>query len=414
MITPGLLRRAFLRAAQWRLLVVQLGLLAIASYVAAQPWSAFFQAQLGHLVHGNDLAAALGARGVVELAQQAGGMDPLHAETGFAGGVLLTLLFGPLFAAAVLAVSTSEEALHSRQLLEGAGRYFGRMLRMLFASAIPLSLAIALAAMAFKWSSKAAEKATLESAATHAGRIAIAIAAVAYLLAAVWIDAGRAWFVAQPARRSAFFAVFAGGWLVLRRPFRSLLIGVATLLVGTGLAAAAMIARQRIIEGSTGKMVLALLVAQLGLLFLAWGRAARLVAFVELAHADLLARAQPAGTFEMAPPKTSPPPIASETGPATPAAHIDAAPAASALAPPALEPSRAAAPAAPAADGPPLAAAAATSTTDASAPDASVPVASVRDVSGPDASVPVASVTDAVVPAVMEQVASGQGSGSGA
>jgi hypothetical protein len=127
------------------------------------------------------------------------------------------------------------------------------------------------------------------------------------VLAGVWTDLSRAFFVAQPARRSALFATFAGTWLLLRRPLRALSIGLFFDAVSLLLAGTWMVARQQITQ--TGwRVLLAFLFAQGALALIAWGRAARLLGLVELARADTLARKKPAGTFEMAPPKTSPPP----------------------------------------------------------------------------------------------------------
>ena len=324
MITPGLLRRSLARAAQWRLLLLQLILLAVPAWIAVQPWADFLQRQLGYFPRAASATARLAPRELLDLAMQLSGPEisaPQHAAL---TGLFFSLVAGALFAGAVLAVAKSDEPLRSRPLLEGAATHFGRMLRMLCAGLIPLAVAGAGILLAGKWSSGVGERALTEEAAVHASHIAALVGALLLFVAILWLDAARALFVAQPQRRSAFFAVFAGGWLLLRRPLRALAIGLLTMALSVLLAGGAMALRQQIVQRSSGRILLALLISEIALALFAWGRAARLIAFVELARADGLARLrmQPSA-FEMAPPRTSPPPV---TAPATVQAMLASGP----------------------------------------------------------------------------------------
>ncbi len=311
MITPGLIRRAWVRAASWRLIALSLCLTALLGWIAAHPWAAFFNDALGHLPGADKLAGALGSRTLTELLALAGDREHIRPEIDLFSALLLTFVTEPLFDAAILAVVRTDDALPTRELFAGAGGYFGRMFRMGFSRLIPVAIGAAIGGIAMKWADGAGDRATTERAADQAMNLGLAFAAFGYLFAAIWTDAARAFFVAQPARRSAFFAIWAGGWMMLRRPLRSLAIGVATLLPALLLAALTMIARQQLEQSTGGKVALALLLSELALAFLAWGRAARLLGFCELAQADVLARAEKKERFEMAPPRTSPPaPIA--------------------------------------------------------------------------------------------------------
>lgn len=311
-ITPGLLRRSALRASQWRPILLQLILLGIAAFVAGFPWLGQFDALFSKLPD-QEIVARLGSSGLTELVLRLLGPGNLHAESSALAAFVITLLTGVIFAGAILAVAASDEMLPSRELLEGAGRYYGRLFRMLFANLIPLGVCSAIVAGVVHWSSKVSEHATTEHEAERATHVAFAVALVCYVLAGVWTDLARAFFVAQPARRSALFATFAGTWLLLRRPLRALWIGLFFDVLSFLLAATLMVARQQIRQ-SGWRVLLALLLAQGALALIAWGRAARLLGLVELARADTLARKKPVGTFEMAPPKTSPPPVQTNEG----------------------------------------------------------------------------------------------------
>ncbi len=307
MITPGLLRRSLVRAAQWRLLALQLILLALSGWVAVQPWADFLERQLAFLPDVRELTNRLSAPVALDLIAQLGGPESGHPEQSILMAAVLALLFGALFAGATLAEATSEEPLSSRELFAGGATFFGRMFRTLFAALIPVGLSGALVASVVKWSESVRETAVTESAASGNARLSAIIAGLVVVLVILWLDAARAQFAAQPVRRSAFFAVFAGGLLLLRRPLRSVWIGLGTLSISLVVASLFLLLRHHLEQASAGKILLALLLSQLALASLAWGRAARLIAFCELARADVLDRAQPPGTFEMDAPRTSPP-----------------------------------------------------------------------------------------------------------
>ncbi len=179
---------------------------------------------------------------------------------------------------------------------------------------------------------KAGEKAVLESAAVAQGRWALGILAALVFVAHLTLDAGRAQMAVRPARRSAFLAWAAGAWLVLRRPLRTLVIGVT----GTGLAVVlglgAMAMRQRLPAGPGWAIAAGVPLAQVAVAAVGWGRAVRLAALVELAREDgeLRARGKAARAAAAAPAPVAPAPPVSEPAPApaadeTPAAEEPAA-----------------------------------------------------------------------------------------
>ena len=183
------------------------------------------------------------------------------------------------------------------------------------------------------WQGKLAERAVTEAAAVQTGRLVFAAIAVLAFLATLVLDAGRAWFAAQPSRRSAFFALGAGAKLIARRPLQALNIGLVTALATLLLPALVMVLRQRVTQGSGGTVAFAFLLAQLAVALAGYGHAARLIGLTELARADLADRARKAA-FEMAPPRTSPPP---PEAPLSPLATISPVSAVSSPAPTAAE-----------------------------------------------------------------------------
>jgi hypothetical protein len=316
-ITPGLLRRSFARATQWRLILIAPLVLLLPTLATLVPLLRFLGEQLDHSPRWQKLIPWLDSQALCGLVREYGAAQ---AGSGIVSGLIascVTVLFlSPLVAGAALAAARSdEEELALRPLLVGAAEHYGRLLRMQVAAVIPLGLAGAAWVGAAALATKAVQKAVTESHATMLERSAMAGGATAVFLAHLTVDAGRAWFAAQPARRSAFFALGAGVRLVARRPLRSLSIGLSGGLLGVGLAASIMVLRQQLPQASAAMVALAFVLAQLAVASVGWGHAARLIGLTELARADAADRARQTG-FEMAPPKTSPPPITGGSLPA--------------------------------------------------------------------------------------------------
>lgn len=334
MITPRLSRRSLAHALQWRLLLLWVVLLLLPTLIAMLPISGYLGGLLDHSPHAKELIATMDGSTFTEVLRQ---LNDAGASTAIGGGflaaLLILLIVSPALAGAAVAAARSDEPLRTGALLRGAGENYGRMLRLgLLVSGIPLAVAAIPGGLAFKLAKSAAEKATLESQAIRGQRIALVVALVAFFLAQLTLDAGRAQFAAQPERRSAFLAWWSGVKLLLRRPSKVLGLGLTTAVVCLGLAAALFLLRLRIVQSGAGGVVLAFVLAQLAVAAVGWHRASRIIGLTELASADALDRSR----FEMHPPRTSPPAprvaLPSEVlGPAAQAL----APRADALAPPA-------------------------------------------------------------------------------
>lgn len=326
MIAPGLLRRAFSRGAQWRLLLASVVAFALPTALVLSPISRV----LGRLLDAHPQAAQWikGFDGLflVDLLKQLGNPESGLALQSGVTGTLLTLLFvAPLVAGFSLAAAGLDAPLKLRGLFTGSAQVYGRLLRFTAFSLIPLGLFAIPGALFFRLAGKVSEKAVTDAAASSATRWA-AIGFVLFFLAGQTVaDCGRALFAAEPHRRSAFFATIAGFRLFFRRPLRALVIGLSTWLFALVFAAVLLRLRLFIPQQSGVAVALAFVAAQLAVAAVLFGRSARLIGLVELAQADAAKRAQKAAKraqaaaeitaalavptgFEMAPPKTSPPP----------------------------------------------------------------------------------------------------------
>lgn len=317
MITPRLWRRSLRAGGQFRLLALWWASLLLPTLLAALPVLGFLGPLLDHSTRAKQAVAWLDGATLIDLAKQSGEPQGAALPAGHLAALLVLLAIAPAMAAAMVAAAGSDEPLRARELLGGAGRLFGRMGRMALVSACVLGAAVLLAAGAFKLAANAGDRAVW---ATQAGRQfagATAASAIALWLAQLTLDAGRAVFAAQPSRRSAFLAWWAGVRLILRLPLRTIPVGLLGTVAGAGLAGAIMLARLRFEQRSAVRVAIAWALAQAAVVAVGWGKATRIAGLAELVRADSAERLrQPA--FEMSPPVTIPAPPAAEPPPEGP------------------------------------------------------------------------------------------------
>jgi hypothetical protein len=281
------LRRSFRRALQWRFLLLWVVLVAVPAFVALCPVWRFLDEQLSHSPGAAQLVAALDSHVVADLLKALGDTAVENALiAGVLAAALATLLCMPFGAGAAIALARAEGPLRWRALLSGAGEHYGRMLRMLLVALLPGGLASALAIALSRAATKAAEHAVLESQALRYARAAALAGLLLLFIAQITVDAGRAAFVAQPHRRSAWLAWCSGVRLFAHRPWRSLLASGLPSAIGALVAAFALSLRVRVHQSGTGSLLLAFLLAELAVAAVGWHRAARLIALAELMRAD--------------------------------------------------------------------------------------------------------------------------------
>lgn len=289
--TLGIIVRAMRRALQWRLLLLSPIALLVASLTTLFALSQFFGELFGNSPRWKELTSldSSAAAGVLKALQtSAGDGIPVAIET----SLILALVFAPFLAGAALTVASitpdGPARPRLRELLAGAGSYYPRLLRMQIAAVIPLGLAGIVISVVNKWASRASDAATSETATHTSARIALVVSIVLLFLAQLIVDAGRARLAAEPTRRSAVRALWAGVKLIRRRPLHALSLGAATMIAGLLVAAVLLVVRQQITQGSTVSIVVAFVIGQLAVAAVAWGRAAKLCGLVEIAR-DLVA-----------------------------------------------------------------------------------------------------------------------------
>ena len=294
MITPGLFRRSLRRGLRWRVLLLWWASLLVPGAIAAAPAFAFLRQSLDHSVRAPRVVAWMDGATAIEmvrrLAADGAWRPPL---TGLGAAALALLLAAPFVAGAMVTAALSDEELPFRQLLAGGGELYGRMLRTALAGLIPLSVAGGLVAGIVKLALIADQRALTETAAHRIAVLAAVAAALVIFICHLLVDAARAQFAADPARRSALAALWSGARMAAKRPLRAAGIGALGAALGLGVSLALMAVRLQIAQTGAASMALAWLLAQGAQLAVGWGRALRIEGLAELSRADVADRARP-------------------------------------------------------------------------------------------------------------------------
>jgi hypothetical protein len=290
-ITPRLLRKSFVRAGQWRLLLVFWAALLVPSIIASMPILAFFERHLGQSPNAAALFARMDSATALELVKQLSENGSAAAmRQGVVAALLVLLVSAPFAAAAAVAAAQTDERLRLRSLLAGAGGLYGRMVRTFLCALIPFAVAGALTSAAFFAANRANEKAIRETLALRNWALASVLAAFLIFLAHLLVAGGRAQFAAARPRRSAMLALWSALRLFVRWPLRVLGIGVAGALAAAVPSALLMLLRLRLPQRNPALVALAWLLAQLAIVAVGWGRNVRIFALAELSRADAAQR----------------------------------------------------------------------------------------------------------------------------
>ena len=288
-----LLATAARGALQWRLLLLWAVLLLLPTLAATLPVWQMLGASLDYSPHVAALAHALDLSVVSDLQQVYKRYDTA-VSNGALVALVLTLLLSPLLSGLAIAAArapapapaSAPAAAPTRLgfggLLAGGMREYGRLLRMLVWSAVPLSLAFALGSVVAAPLRRLGENAVLESTAANASLAATLVIGLFVLLAHATVDAGRAVLAADRRKTSAIRAWGQGVMLVVRQPAATLGAYVTITLLGLVLAALVALVRIRVapIEGLS--FWAALILTQVAVMVVAWMRSARLFALIAL------------------------------------------------------------------------------------------------------------------------------------
>jgi hypothetical protein len=284
--SPSILRataRASRSALQWRLLVLWLVLLLAPAIVAALPVWQLLATNLDYSVHAAELAQRLDMVALADL-----GAGQLRYGAAIGNGqivaIVLTLLLSPLLTGITISAARAPRQLGFGGLAAGGVQEYGRLLRMLLWSVVPLGLAAIVAGIALKAAHKSGEAASLAADADRADMWGMIAAGLVMLVALATLDAGRAVLAADLRRKSAVVAWWHGCRLLARRPLAGFGIYAGISAVGLALAALLAVARINVPALGLGGFFGALALAQLAVAAVAWMRSARLIALMELAR----------------------------------------------------------------------------------------------------------------------------------
>jgi hypothetical protein len=275
MSTQSQSEMAPLRAAlSWRLLLAWVLAALIPSLAASLPMMRALDELLGHVPHGAELARRLNPLVLVDTTIQLY-RHRAGIEGGIAAWLILTLLMAP-FAAGLAVAAYTAPPRRFFALVAAAFDHYARLFGLMIVSLIPFSIAGVIAALALDLAQKHAEKAVLETAATHGMRLALVVVGVALLMAELTVEAARAQFAVDGTLRSPVRAWVRGVQLLRLRPGAALGRFVVPTLLSLG--AAALFAAWRVRAGVvTGFVATQLAVAAIG-----WGRAGRILALAQL------------------------------------------------------------------------------------------------------------------------------------
>jgi hypothetical protein len=283
MTTLGLWKRALGHGAQWRYLLLFPAVMLLPVGLSFAPTKHFLGWLFDHSTREADLVARLDSAALTEVVKQLSDPEAAGVFSGTHAAVVVALILAPALAGAAAALSRHHAShLRLRGLLGGAGEMYPRMLRMAFVAVLPLGIAAGVGALAFHLARQAGEHASLESSADSANGWATMVTVLFVWLADVTVEAGRAHLAAQPERRSAFLAWWAGVKLLVKRPGLSLGLCAMTSVLGVGGAIVVTALRNRIVERGVGTILLGVLLGQLAIVAIAWGRSSRMVGLVEL------------------------------------------------------------------------------------------------------------------------------------
>jgi hypothetical protein len=275
--------RSFAKGAQWRYLLVFVVVMLLPTALAFFPYRSFFGTLFDTSTREASLVAWLDSHALIEVVRQLGEPSAGIVFHGSHAAFFVALLVAPFLAGAAATIAREEgKALRVREILADAAELYPRMLRMALVSVLPLGIAAGGIALAFHLAGNVGDKATAEATSDRAYRIATLASLLLWWLFAITADAGRAYLAADSQRKSALVAWWAGVKLTVRRPLRVMGLSLLTSIVGVGGALALTATRTRLTQAGTGMILAAIVLGQVAVAVLAWGRGARIAGLVEL------------------------------------------------------------------------------------------------------------------------------------
>jgi hypothetical protein len=277
---------AGLRSVQsWRIILMWVGFTLIPTAVVSLPLGSWLSEQLDHSAYAGAWAQTFNVTEVRQLVVNATDITPM-LQSALVISLLLTVAFSPFLTGMVVASAREKQVLGFVALLQGGAREYGRMLRTLIWSVVPLGIAGAVGAWALHLVDKRAETAILESQFSREHLISVIVLTALLIVAHATVEAGRGQFALDLHRRSAVKAWWRGLRLVFARPVA--ILGSYILITAIGLILVALlgIARINSPHATFSGFLVSLALTELIAIAAIWMRIARLLALIQIARAQ--------------------------------------------------------------------------------------------------------------------------------
>lgn len=267
---------------QWKLLLIWLLLMLLPVVVAAGPVGAALDSLLDHSVDAKAWAESFNALGMGDALFQLRKYMPA-IEAAAAAGLVVSLLLAPLLTAMVVTSVRSVRRPGFGELMHGGLREYWRMVRVGLWALVGWAVAIGLGALALHLVGKFAKTATLESQVDLWHHVAMAVLILLLVIAHAIAESSRAQFAADPNLGSATRAWVRGLKLVFGHPLATFGMYLGVSIIGYLLVLTFGMLRMRAPTVGVGGTIMALVLAQLVVLSLAWMRTARIDALARVA-----------------------------------------------------------------------------------------------------------------------------------
>lgn len=271
-------------AVQWRVLLLWVVALGLAALVAVFPFWQTLDGALGNTIDAARHARFLDALALADLVRAFGKSDSLGF--GVIASGLISLLLSPWLAGVMLAGIRQGRAGRLGTLAGEGMREYGRQLRLMIWSLLPLGIALGLGAWWMNIAGTHADEAILASVAERAQRWALIAAVAVFVLAHAGIELTRARIAVRDDTRSVIRAWWRSLKLFLRRPLAVFGLYLLVCVIGLVIVLALAWLRTRVAGIGWGQFALALLCTQLVVAALAWLRLARLRALAAVVEDD--------------------------------------------------------------------------------------------------------------------------------
>ncbi|HET7662093.1 MAG TPA: hypothetical protein VFK31_00505 [Rhodanobacteraceae bacterium] len=278
----GAFPKAMWAALQWRVMLIWIVLMALPTAIAALPVGHALGALLDHSVHSNALAhkfdGLLMGDAIMSLMRHNAGLGGAYSAA-----FIVTLLLSPFLTSVVVTAVRSMRQATLGELMHGGLHQYWRMLRLMLWSLIPYGIAFGVGNFASGMASAHAQTAVLQSVADRGDLIAKIVLLALVVLAHAIMESSRAQFAADESLRSATRAFGRGIGMLVRRPLATLGLYLGTSIVGYALVVLVGMLRIRTDAVGVGGYILAIALAQLIVVILAWQRTARISALTMVA-----------------------------------------------------------------------------------------------------------------------------------